>query len=217
LNREKEAIDKQRVAEIKALEAQINPHFLYNTLDTINWMAIEKDAFDISNAISSLANILRYAITNYSEAVEIQDEVEWLKNYVFLQQYRFKNRFVCHIDVQPEVMHEKIHKLLIQPFVENAIIHGFDKGQEQYILRVEIGKTDGQTEIVIADNGKGMDAGLVADLNRGFMPERTSKEHIGIENALNRLHQYCDGTETVVFQSEPGKGTQIRIRFFPKE
>ena len=91
MKKEKKARELQLEAEIKALEAQINPHFLYNTLDTINWMAIDKEDYDISNAISSLAQILRYAIKNSNAMVEIRMELDWLKNYVYLQQIRLKN------------------------------------------------------------------------------------------------------------------------------
>lgn len=103
------ALEGQKKAEIKALEAQINPHFLYNTLDTINWMAIEKEEYDISNMISALANILRYAISDYSEKVEVRDEINWLKQYIFLQQYRFKNKFIYNLDIEEDVMQYKIH------------------------------------------------------------------------------------------------------------
>ena len=120
----KVSTEKQKNAEIKALEAQINPHFLYNTLDTINWMAIDKDEYDISNNITALASILRYGITNSNGVVKIREEVEWLKQYIFLQQSRIKNTFECNINIEPELMEKPIHKLLLQPFIENAILHG---------------------------------------------------------------------------------------------
>ncbi len=206
------AMEKQRTAEIKALEAQINPHFMYNTLDTINWMAIKQEEYDISNAINSLAQILRYAISNYNERVTIRDEVKWLKQYVFLQQYRFKNKFVYHIEVKEEIMDIKIHKLLLQPFVENAIIHGFEKGQEQYLLEVILREADGELEMIIRDNGKGMDAGTVDRINAGYDIDGDEKAHIGISNAINRIHMYCKAKEKIWVKSELKKGTEIVIR-----
>ena len=89
----KKSVVKQKNAEIAALEAQINPHFLYNTLDTINWMAIDRDEYEISNMITTLARILRYGISDSNGVVKIRDEVEWLKQYIFLQQTRLKNAF----------------------------------------------------------------------------------------------------------------------------
>lgn len=206
------ALERQRTAEIKALEAQINPHFMYNTLDTINWMAIKQEEYDISNAINSLAQILRYAISNYNEKVTVRDEVKWLKQYVFLQQYRFVNKFVYHIDVKEEIMDYKVHKLLLQPFVENAIIHGFEKGQDQYLLEVVLREVDEELEMIIRDNGKGMDAETVDRINAGYDVDGDEKAHIGISNAINRIHMYCKAKEKIRIISELKKGTEIRIR-----
>jgi two-component system sensor histidine kinase YesM len=156
-----EAITRQQEAQIVALEAQINPHFLYNTLDTINWMAIDRDEYDISNAISSLATILRYAIVNSNAEVSIREESEWIKKYIYLQQYRVKNRFSCSINVAPDTMDAGIHKLLLQPFVENAIVHGFEKDIQDAELVLNIEKKDENVEIRIEDNGSGMDDELM--------------------------------------------------------
>lgn len=209
--KEKEATDRQRKAEIKALEAQINPHFLYNTLDTINWMAIDRDEFDISNAISALANILRYAITDSNGTVCIRDEIEWLKKYIYLQQFRLKNKFVRIIEVSPEVLDVKIHKLLLQPFIENAIIHGFKGEQEEYVLEVFISQENTNLVIIIRDNGSGMPQDLVEKVNTGQPIKTEEKSHIGIENAIMRLNMYCEGKENIVVSSELGKGTEIKL------
>lgn len=205
------AVEKQRTAEIKALEAQINPHFMYNTLDTINWMAIKQEEYDISNAINSLAQILRYAISNYNERVAIRDEVKWLKQYVFLQQYRFKNKFVYHIEVEEEIMDYKIHKLLLQPFVENAIIHGFEKGQDHYLLEVILREANKELEMIIRDNGKGMDAEIVDKINSGYDLDGDEKGHIGISNAISRIHMYCKAKERIMVKSALKRGTEVTI------
>ena len=212
--KEKEATDRQRKAEIRALEAQINPHFLYNTLDTINWMAIDRDEFDISNAINSLATILRYAITDSNGTVTVRDEVEWLRKYIYLQQFRLKSKFIRKIEVQPEVLEVKIHKLLLQPFVENAIIHGFRGEQEQCILEVIFtGETDG-LHIAIRDNGSGMEPELVEKVNSGQQIRSEEKSHIGMDNAIMRLNSYSDGKAKIFVKSEMGKGTEVNI-FWP--
>ena len=209
LAKEKETQDEQRSAEIKALEAQINPHFLYNTLDTINWMAIDKDEFDISNAINSLAQILRYAISKSEEMVPLRDEVEWLKKYIYLQQYRLKNKFVCRVEVAPSLMDVKIHKLLLQPFIENAIIHGFSKNQEEYLLDVFISEDGDNIKIIIADNGCGISKEALDKLNRGENPADDNKNHLGVKNALTRLHMYYESREKVSIESTEGAGTTI--------
>lgn len=211
LAKEKEAQDEQRHAEIKALEAQINPHFLYNTLDTINWMAIDKDEFDISNAINSLAQILRYAISKSEEMVPLRDEVEWLKKYIYLQQYRLKNKFVCKVEASPEIMDEKIHKLLLQPFVENAIIHGFSRNQEEYILDVVMSELNDGIQIVIRDNGCGIPKEALDKLIKGEKILDGNKNHLGVKNAMTRLHMYYQSKEKVQIESTQGVGTKITL------
>ena len=211
--KEKEATNKQQQAELRALEAQINPHFLYNTLDTINWMAIDREEYDISNAINSLAYILRYAISNYDEEVPVRDEVEWLKRYIYLQQYRMKNQFHCEISVSPEVQDWKIHKLLLQPFVENAIVHGFRNSQEKYLLEIIFREEDGRLKIRIADNGTGFDTSVVERIMRGEPAPTEEKGHIGLENAILRFDMYTDGRGTLRIDSRPGEGTTVEMEF----
>lgn len=208
--KEKEAGEKQRAAEIKALEAQINPHFLYNTLDTINWMAIDKGEYDISNAITSLATILRYAITKSNEMVEVREEAEWLKKYIYLQQIRLKNSFGCEINVEPEVLNFRIHKMLLQPFIENAIIHGFEGMKRDNFLRIDMRLEDGFLSITIKDNGKGIEESMVERFNRRDFPE-PERSHIGVENAISRLNMYYGEQASVKFASTLGEGTEVTI------
>ena len=211
--KEKEAAQNRQKAELRALEAQINPHFLYNTLDTINWMAIDREEYDISNAINSLAYILRYAISDYDREVRVRDEVEWLKRYVYLQQYRMKNQFHCDISVSPEVQDWKIHKLLLQPFVENAIIHGFRYPQEEYLLEIRFWQENGRLKIRIADNGAGFDTSVVDSIMRGEPVSGEEKGHIGLENAILRFDMYTDGEGILDIDSHPGEGTTVMMEF----
>lgn len=211
LKKEKEAGEMQRIAEIKALEAQINPHFLYNTLDTINWMAIDKDEFEISNAISSLATILRYGINNSNAMVEVREEVEWLKKYIYLQQTRLKNTFHCEMTIDPEVMHYKIHKLLLQPFIENAIIHGFEGTKREHVLKIQIKAEENKLSISIKDNGKGMEPSVVEKFNNRASYKTENSNHIGIENAISRLHMYYGKEARIKITSILGEGTEISI------
>ncbi len=208
---EKESAKRQRNAEIMALESQINPHFLYNTLDTINWMAIDKDEFEISNAISSLATILRYAIDNSNGIVTIRDEVDWLKKYVFLQQTRLKNAFSCDIHVEPEVLDRRVHKLLLQPFVENAILHGFEGMEGPHELAISIVQREERLEICIKDNGKGIEEQYVNEINQRIFKEDESKRHIGLKNAITRLEMYYGKSADIRVSSKLMHGTQVII------
>ena len=213
LLREKTEAENSREAEIRMLEAQINPHFIYNILDTVNWIAIEKDEYDISNAISTLASILRYAISNSDKPVTLRDEVDWLKKYVYLQQFRLKNKFSFEIRTDPEILDVRVHKLIIQPFVENAILHGFDTKRETYTLKVSMLAEDGKVAITIADNGKGIPPEILAALENGDVKEIRDKAGIGLSNAFLRLHRYCEGQDEVSVHSVLDEGTTVTIRF----
>lgn len=208
----KKSVETQKNAEIAALEAQINPHFLYNTLDTINWMAIDKDEYEISNMIATLANILRYGISDSNGIVKIRDEVEWLKQYIFLQQTKLKNSFDCHINVEPEIMGLSIHKLLLQPFVENAILHGFEGVDGTHILQMDMGREEERIVIRIQDNGCGIPEEMVREMNAGIFRKTDNKNHIGMENAITRIHMYYGETAEVRIESRLGQGTMVQIR-----
>lgn len=205
------ASDNQKNAEIAALEAQVNPHFLYNTLDTINWMAIDRNEFEISAAIGALAHILRYGIDNSNGVVEIRQEVEWLKNYLTLQQTRLKNSFEYVIDIESEALDCRIHKLLFQPFVENSIIHAFKGVDGKHELRISIAQKDERILVTIADNGRGIEAGLAAALNEGLAPGSERRGHVGMRNAIERIKMYYGVASSVLVENDPGGGTRVRI------
>lgn len=207
----KKAVEIQKNAEIAALEAQINPHFLYNTLDTINWMAIDKDEYEISNMIGTLAHILRYGISDSNGVVKIKDEVEWLKQYIFLQQMKLKNSFACQMNVEPEIMGLSIHKLLLQPFIENAILHGFESAEGTHRLEVDMGRQKDRIQIQIWDNGCGIPEETVREMNAGIFRKTDNKNHIGMENAITRIRMYYGESAKVQIESQPGQGTSVEI------
>ncbi len=218
MEKEKMLAEREKTAEITALEARINPHFLYNTLDTINWMAIDNDEIEISNAISALGKILRYGISNSNGIVSIATEMEWLKQYIYLQQTRLKDTFKFEIDVEPQVMQYNIHKLLLQPFVENSIIHGFKNKKQLHMLKISI-KADDMLRITIEDNGVGMKKEQVDAINAGqfqHYDEYDEKYHVGMENAFQRMHMYYGESVDIHIESEPGEGTTVYI-ILPKD
>lgn len=213
VEKEKELSHQKQQAEIRALEAQINPHFLYNILDTINWIAIGRKEFEISRAISALAAILRYGIDNSNGIVTIREEYEWLKQYLLLQQTRLKDGFESRISIQPEAMNIKVHKLLIQPFVENAVIHGFDGIERKAVLGVTI-RLWGENglEIEIYDNGRGIAGETLERFNRGEFPDTVGRSHIGMKNALERIRMYYGENSEVRIESREGEYTKVIIR-----
>lgn len=204
---------KQKEAEIRALEAQINPHFLYNTLDAINWMAIEKDEHEISNMLKSLAQILRYSVNKSNSIVKLREEIEWLKQYIYLQQTRFNYSFECFMEVDEKVLDFNIHKLLFQPFIENVIIHGFEGINKGGVLDIGIKGWENSIMIVIRDNGKGIDPETVSKLNSPDDKEITAKgSGLGVSNVFNRIKMYYGDSGSWQVESETGKGTTITLK-----
>jgi len=214
---EKEALLREKDAELKALEAQINPHFLYNTLDAINWIAIENEQFLISKMLKNLATILRYSVHKSNDTVSVRSEIEYLKQYIFLQQQRFSFSFHCIIDVDEEVLELKMHKLLFQPLIENAIIHGFpgNTGQDRIIISIRK-KGDKHLIVCVEDNGKGMDEELVKELNNYDYLSGTIEGSIGVRNVIMRIKYYY-GEEGYIFIESNEKGTKITAEILFEE
>ena len=155
-----EAVTRQKQAELRALESQINPHFLYNTLDSINWRAIENEEYEISEMISCLADLLRYSITDIDGMVQVREEKQWLNKYLFLQQKRFSDKFTFIIRIPEEAEDILIHKMLLQPIIENCVVHGINEMKKDGKITVEATMEEGnRLRFVIKDNGKGNDAG----------------------------------------------------------
>lgn len=208
------ATDRQKNAEIRALEAQINPHFLYNTLDSINWMAIEKEEYEISRMIRNLGIILRYSVDRSNSVVSIRMVEEWLERYISLHQMRFENVFTYQIRVEEEAKEKRIHKLLLQPFVENAILHGLKDKEGGGMLYVDIGLSEDKRmlHIIIEDNGKGMSGELQKQYND---PERAvvdDEKGIGLHNVFSRLRMYYGEYASWNIKSIEGMGMVITVK-----
>lgn len=189
--KQKEAEIKTLEAQIRALEAQINPHFLYNTLDSINWMAIEKEEYEISTMLRNLGIILRYGISKSNKKVTIDEMADWLERYLSLQKIRFENAFSWEISIDEEVRDAYIHKLLVQPFVENAILHGFKGIEVGGILRIDILLSEDRENvtIIIEDNGIGIPAEII-EKTKNVDKLLEEDKHIGLCNALFRMQMY---------------------------
>lgn len=213
---EKESLVRIKNAEIKSLEAQINPHFLYNTLDTINWVALDQKEYTISRMLTSLASILRYSIHKSNEIVEIKDEIEYLRKYVYLQQQRFDYSFICTIDVDDEILHYRIHKLMIQPLLENTLVHGFPGTTGMDEVNIRITSVSGSIlQVIVEDNGVGMDQEQVDFFNRFEYQKERIESSIGVKNVITRLKLYYGEQGSFYMESkktEEGSGTRITMR-----
>lgn len=208
-----EVTRKHKEAEIKALQAQINPHFIYNTLDCINWMAIEKNEYEISHMLKNLANILRYTISNINIMVKVREEIEWLKQYLYLQQVRFNNCFEYEIEVDDRAYDYYIYKLLLQPFIENSIIHGFEDYKKDGKLLIKVSLI-GEDYLVfhIEDNGKGISKNKLENIRSKISSNYdVIDESIGISNVYNRMRMYYENRGKLEIFSEENVGTTVLL------
>lgn len=205
----RQAALEQKNAEISALEAQIDPHFLYNTLDTINWKAISREEYEISEMVGDLADILRYAIKNAGGVTTLGQEVAWLKKYLHLQQEKLGRRVQVFCDVSKQAAACRMHKLLLQPFVENSIAHGLSGSEKEAILLITGSVAEGQLHISVRDNGRGVDAQQLEELNR---EDYHRDNHFGVENVRKRLRLYYGEKASVSFFSVPGEYLEVTLR-----
>lgn len=210
----RKALAKQKNAEINALEAQINPHFLYNTLDSINWMAIEKEEYEISKMLRDLGVILRYSIGKSNGLVSVAEIADWLEKYIGLQKMRFDNVFTYSVSIDEKVSGCILHKLLLQPFIENAIVHGLKELDGGGMLRVDFAlSTDGRfLHITIEDNGAGMPHELAVKYNDTVWAVSNADNSIGLHNAFSRMHMYYGDKASWKVSGMENMGTVIMLK-----
>ncbi|MDD3205975.1 MAG: histidine kinase, partial [Lachnospiraceae bacterium] len=208
------ATDRLKNAEIKALEAQINPHFLYNTLDSINWMAIEKGEYEISNMLRNLGVILRYSINKSNQMTTIREMGDWVDKYISLQKVRFNNAFDYKLTIDEVAKEKKVYKLLLQPFIENAILHAFVGIEQGGKINIDIMADEKEANIciIIEDNGIGMPQEMVQLYNDRKRAIQEDGEHIGLHNAFSRMDMYYGERAAWNLTSIKDMGTVITMK-----
>ncbi len=205
--------DRRRQAEIKALQAQINPHFLYNALDRINWLAIEHEEEEISQMLSGLGRLLRYSVSNVDILVPLAAELEWMRQYVLIQGKRFGAEIALVNDVDEETSAFPIYKMLLQPLAENCVLHGMKEEPAGFAIRLSAHSLPGKRlGIRIADNGRGMDEARLQYL-RGIIAQRQSLhgDSIGVSNVANRMWLYYGDQCEISVESQLGQGTAFTL------
>ncbi len=201
--------------QVRMMQAQLNPHFLYNTLDSIKWMGVTNHMPEIARMSADLGALLRASISG-DEFITLEQELELIERYLEIQYIRFEDRFTCEIDVPWELQQCMIPKLCLQPIVENAIIHGVADLQEGYI-KVTGSRDGGDLVLCVADNGVGFPEEIMEQILHptDMHPQR----HLGLFN-VNRILRlnYGEGSGISV-QSEPGQGSRVLLRLpmHPKE
>ena len=206
--------------ELAALQSQINPHFLYNSLDTIRGQAVVDGNRDVAMMIKTLSAFFRYSISRTAVGVTLRDELDNIRNYMNIQRYRFGDRFRLESDVDPQEAYDfYVPRLILQPIVENAVLHGLPDRIEGGVITISTDVTD-DLSIVVADNGKGMSLEELDALNQKIhTPELGEKEegkntgHTGIAlvNIQRQLEVRYGKPYGIRIYSSKGRGTEVEI------
>lgn len=219
----KELIEgSKKHAEYLALQNQINPHFLYNTLEGIRSEALIEGVDSIANMTEALATFFRYTISNVDKLVTLEAEINNVKNYYKIQQFRFGEKLELNMDFQDEdsedILQAKIPKLTLQPIFENAIFHGLERKLGKGILTLKVFATNKRLIIVISDNGVGIEEERVKELNqklRGasleYMKEDRKRGGIALLNVNNRIKLIFGDEYGIYVYSKIGAGTDVEI------
>ena len=202
--------EEKRKSELKALQSQINPHFLYNTLDSIIWMAEGKKNEEVVLMTASLARLLRQSISNEDEVVPIANEVEYARGYLTIQKMRYKDKLEFQIAVDSSILYIPLIKLVLQPIIENAIYHGLKYKESKGLLIVKGFMKDGNAVLQVIDDGVGMDEETLAHIYDKHKVNYHSNG-VGVYNVQKRLKLYYGEDYGITYTSELGKGTTATI------
>lgn len=198
--------EKQKVeAEIKALEAQINPHFLYNTLAAIYWTAMGEGNIKVGKMAAALSNFFRLGLNKGKEFTTIEKEIEHVKNYLSIQKVRFEEQFDYEIEVDPDVLSFQTIKLILQPLVENSLVHGIEKKNGTGFIKVAVFQIENRMVFQVTDNGLGVvnleEKGIEEIIDNGY----------GLKNVRERLRLYFEDDFTINCSSIPEEKTSFEI------
>lgn len=212
--------EAKRKSELDALQSQINPHFLYNTLDSIVWMIEGEQYKEAISMVTALSRLFRISISKGRTIITIAEEAEHARNYMNIQKVRYKNRFIFQMNMEPGILQYSTIKLVIQPILENAIYYGMESMDGDGIIKVYGYEKDGDIFIDVTDNGPGMTREEVDDLLIGGERIHKKGSGVGLVNVHQRIRLYFGEKYGLEIESEPDEGTLVRIHLpktFAKE
>lgn len=205
--------NNKRIAEVKALEAQINPHFLYNTLDAIKWTALFQKANNAAEMARLLSRLLHISIGKGSDTVLVQEEIEHVECYLGIQNLRAAGKIDVHYEVADEVKMHKTPKVILQPIVENAILHGFAEQIEGGLITIRCREDGNLLLFEIIDNGRGFEQAVNRTVEPFYdeLPIGASFLGVGLSNVSERIKLICGQEYGLSITSRPGEGTSVVI------
>ncbi|WP_337100135.1 sensor histidine kinase [Paenibacillus sp. YIM B09110] len=197
---------REKEAELMALNLQLNPHFLYNTLTTMYWIAVENDQHEISTIMRNLAEMLQTSTRNKNETWPLKTDLDWLEKYIYIMASRFQNQFEVIFEVDDRLQELMVPKLFLQPFVENAIIHGFAEIDEGGLIVIKGIYEDGEVTFSVEDNGMGFGKDVIDRIHSGEM------RSTGMSNVEKRIKLLYGTKQGIDMYSSNGNGARIVIR-----
>lgn len=200
-------------AELKALQSQINPHFLFNTLNTISRLALLEGAPRTQEVVFALAELLRGSLGKAGQVATLRDEIAYIRNYLLIQQTRFRDRIQVEFDIDERCLDSEMPLLTLQPLVENAIVHGIEPREEGGHLAIRVLSQGNEVRIEIADDGLGMPDAVVEEVMR-LESKRSGRSHLtglGMNNVHKRLQYHFGANYHWDVQSRLGEGTRITL------
>ena len=203
--------DAQRKSELKALQNQINPHFLYNTMDSIIWLIENEKNEEAAETVVALARLFRIGISNDSPVTPVRDEIEHVRNYLLIQNIRYADSFDYTFDIDEAVLDVPIIKLVLQPVVENCIYHGLKNKIDKGHIRISVYTQDESLFLRVCDNGYGMRQETIDSMYRSFEDGVVSNS-VGLKNIYQRIMLYYGGDAEMKIESELDEGTTITIK-----
>ncbi|HBD63338.1 MAG TPA: hypothetical protein DC038_02765, partial [Clostridiales bacterium] len=206
-----QAQSQKRTAELRVLQSQINPHFLYNTLDTIQWKALEHNAYDVADMINSLSVFFRLSLSGGKEFITVADEIEHVKNYLCIQKIRYMDRVNYEINVEQAVSQYLVPKMIIQPLVENSIYHGLKQKKNSGIITIKIFSEDDFIIIEVTDDGLGMSNESLKELMNN-LSHSIETEHYGLYNINERLRLTFKDKYCIEITSIFNEGTTVSLK-----
>lgn len=203
---------RMRTAEFKALQAQINPHFLYNSLDSINWLVRKGNTEKATEMISALTTFFRIGLSKGRDIITVREELEHVRSYLVIQKIRYENQFEYSFYVDPETENYFVPKLMLQPLVENALYHGIKLCERKCILMIQVLSHGDRIEIEVLDNGAGMDAETLESVRKAMEHKGENRANsYGVVNVNDRIQILAGQEYGLRLTSEKGVGTSARI------
>ena len=200
---------KQRESELNTLESQINPHFLYNTLDSIRWVAVKNRDYETSDQLEALSELFRQILRKGRDIVTIKEEIELLETYMYLQKAKYRDRIQMRTDIDKELMSCRIPKLILQPLVENSIVHGLESKENEGMIFITIKEEDGCILLTVEDNGIGTDEN---EIRKMLASEEETHNVFALKNIDQRVKIVFGEEYGLTFSSQMNSGTCVETR-----